>query len=947
MSRGTLRSLLAIVAFLLLARGAAAQSAVAGVVTDPTGAVLPGVTVEASSPALIERVRTGVTNQAGQYRIVDLRPGTYSVSFSLPGFSTVVREGIVLEANFTAPINVEMRLGEVTENIVVSGASPVVDVQSSSVRQVIPQDLIQAIPVGRNFQQYANMTPAVSTGNIFDVGGSTSTWTGGSLLVHGSISADSRTMIDGMIVDGMFGNGQCACVYDNENQTQEVAVQVSGGAAEHQLSGVVVNRIPKYGGNQFAAEGSVLYSNGNLQGDNVTAALRDRGMTTPARLAYQYDVNFSLSGPILRDRLWFFGSGRHWTYNNYVADVFNADGSQAVNDNSLYAYPLRLTWQASRRDRLTGLITLAQKKAGHILLSSARSPEAVMRQDQPGEKIVQLKWTSTLTSQLLFEAGMSRTIHDVRYAYQPEVALATCHVAYDLCPPGTGYGDVAHYDIVLDKMTVAPRVTTGAGAGPNRRPSRSQVWTMSLSYISGAHAFKVGVQNRYGWLDDIREGVNGDLNQLYSNGVPVAVEIANTPMYNRGEVNSDLGVYVQNTWTRNRLTLSGGVRWDHFNSSLPAISLAAGRFVPERHFPEVKDLPNWNNVVPRLGAAYDLTGQGKTAVKGNIGLYVQGSGTGFASTYSGSILSIDRRTWNDLNGDNIAQENEIGPSTNLNFGVRPNRNPDPNTSRPYQLVGDMAIDHELLNGLGLTVSYHHRRFYNDVQTRNLAVDPVSDYTLVMIADPRGNGEMLPVYNLAPGKLGQQDLYDTNSSANRTWWRGVDVTLNARLGRARLLGGTSTGRTLSVQCEVADPNQLRFCDETEQDVPFRTQFKLSGSVELPYDLRLGGMFQSRPGSERIINYSVTRAILPTLTQTTVNVRLNEPGSAYNDRVNQLDINLSRAFQSGRGRVRPELALFNVLNTSSVVTQINAFGPRLGNAVTILNPRMLRLSVIVDF
>jgi hypothetical protein len=233
------------VGLLVTAHLARAQSAVAGVVKDTTGALLPGVTVEATSPALIEKAKSAVSDENGQYRIVDLRPGTYSVTFTLTGFNTVVREGILLEANFTAPINVEMRIGSVAESVTVTGESPMVDVQTSQRRQVVSQELLQAIPTGRNFVLMAGTTPAVTTG-AFDVGGSSTMWSGGSLLVHGSVAADSRTLIDGMVVDSMFGNGQCSCVYDNEAQTQEMAVQVSGGSAENQLSGVLVNRIPKY-----------------------------------------------------------------------------------------------------------------------------------------------------------------------------------------------------------------------------------------------------------------------------------------------------------------------------------------------------------------------------------------------------------------------------------------------------------------------------------------------------------------------------------------------------------------------------------------------------------------------------------------------------------------------------------------------------------------------------
>src|SRR4051812_21813755 len=295
---------------LTLASTAAAQSAIAGVVKDATGAVLPGVTVEATSPVLIEKSKASVTNEAGQYRVVDLRPGVYTVTFTLTGFSTVVREGVVLESNFTAPINIEMRIGAVSENVTVTGESPVVDVQTSTRREVVSQQLLEAIPTGRSFVLMANTVPSVSTGG-FDVGGSAAMWVGGSLLTHGSITNDSRTLIDGMVVDAMFGGGQCSCVYDNEGQTQEMAVQVTGGSAENQLSGVLVNRVPRTGGNKFSGDGIFLFANDKLQGQNIDDALRARGLSSGAQLSRDYDYTYSAGGPIVKDRLWFFASGRN------------------------------------------------------------------------------------------------------------------------------------------------------------------------------------------------------------------------------------------------------------------------------------------------------------------------------------------------------------------------------------------------------------------------------------------------------------------------------------------------------------------------------------------------------------------------------------------------------------------------------------------------------------
>jgi hypothetical protein len=936
---------LVVASVLALPALASAQSAIAGVVRDTSGAVLPGVTVEASSPALIERVKTATTNESGQYRIVDLRPGTYTVTFTLTGFTTIKRESIELEANFTAPINVEMRIGALEESIVVTGESPIVDVQSSQRREVVTQTQLETIPTGRNFQLMAALVPAVSAG-VFDVGGSSAMWTGGSLLVHGSLTVDSRTMIDGMAVDAMFGGGQCSCTYDNEAQTQEMAVQVSGGAAENQLSGVLVNRIPKTGGNTFSGDFVTLFANDSLQSQNLDDEIRGRGLTTPAHLHRLYDINFSLGGPIIRDRLWFFVSGRHWAYNNFVANAFNPDGSQAVDDNELKAYPLRLTAQLTQKNRVTALFDWASKNRGHRTLSATVTPEASFTQKSPAQHIAQAKWTSTLSDRLLFETGYTQTYNAQKYGYRPEVDKATCFTVFAACAPGTSYGDIAKQDTLLGTFWNAAASGPGTTA-PSFQPSMSHVVVGSLAYVTGAHNFKVGFQNRAGYERDIRSGVNGDLRQQYRSGVPFAVVVFNTPIDRRTDVNADFGVYVQDTWTMNRLTISPGVRYDYFSSEVPEQTSPAGRFVPERQFDRV-EMPTWHNVSPRFGASYDLFGNGRTAVKGTIGLYVQSQGTGFASTYNPVSFATDTRTWNDLNRDDIAQENELGPTSNLAFGVRRNQNPDPDIKRPYQRVADLGIQHELLPGLGISVSYNERSFHNIIWTDNLLISH-SDYTLITVPDPRGNGQMLPVYNLDRAKLGLVEELDTNSTERTRVYRGVDASFNLRMRNgATIFGGTSTGHTTQVTCEVEDPNSLRFCDDTQYENPFRTSFKLAGSYPLPYDVRVGANFQSSPGGDRGITYQVTRTLVPTLTQTSVNVRLNDPNTLFNDRIKQLDVTISRTFRvNGRVQIRPEAGLFNLLNANPVLSVTNTFGPAFDRVNSILDPRLVRLGLTARF
>src|SRR5688572_12468408 len=470
------------------------QSAIAGLVRDATGGVLPGVTVEASSPALIEKSRSAITNEAGQYRIVDLRPGTYRVTFTLPGFTTVIRDGIVLESNFVAPVNVDMALGGVEQAITVTGASPVVDVQSSQRREVVNKEMLEALPTGRSFVTMAGTVPAVSTGQ-FDVGGSTSMWQGGSLTVHGSLNVDSRTLIDGMVADAMFAGGQCSCVYDNEAQTEEIAVQVSAGSAENQLSGVLVNRIPRTGSNNLEFEFLTNYSNANFQSQNLNSDLNARGLTLAARLYRQYDVNYTVAGPVVKDRLWFFFSGRNWAYNNYVAGAVNADGTQAVDDNNIKAFPARLTAQVTRNNRVTAMFNWSEKIRGHANLSATIAPEASLRQSQPAQHIAQAKWTSTVSNKLLIESGYNQTYNNAKYQYRPEVVVGTCHTAFAACAPGTGYGSIPHQDLTLGTNRVAAVTGTGVQTGPQKMPTMSHYLLSSVSYVTGAHAFKAGIQH--------------------------------------------------------------------------------------------------------------------------------------------------------------------------------------------------------------------------------------------------------------------------------------------------------------------------------------------------------------------------------------------------------------------------------------------------------------------
>jgi hypothetical protein len=367
-------------AALLLPAAAHAQSAIAGVVKDTTGAVLPGVTVEASSPALIERVRSAVTDAQGQYKIVDLRPGSYTVTFALPGFASVKREGIELPANFTAPVNADMRIGTLEETVTVSSASPVVDVQQAVTQQVLPQALLDAVPTGgRNIQSVGAVLVGV-TQSAPDVGGAQGmqqTY----LAAHGSDPKDNYIMVDGIRLNGIEGDGAIQ-QYFNEGMFSEMSYQTGGISAESSGGGVRLNMIPKDGGNRLKGDAFFSATGVSLQADPLTPELVSQGLQAGNALQSIHDVNVSAGGPIKKDRMWFFGSVRHWGVNQTLANSFygatpfsptdtsfNPDlSNQAVDNNLIKSGMARVTWQVSPKNKFEcGVDTPMSGILGRIL----------------------------------------------------------------------------------------------------------------------------------------------------------------------------------------------------------------------------------------------------------------------------------------------------------------------------------------------------------------------------------------------------------------------------------------------------------------------------------------------------------------------------------------------------------------------------------------------------
>jgi hypothetical protein len=737
-----------------------AQASIAGVVRDASGAVLPGVTVEAASPVLIEKVRTVATDGAGQYRIEQLRPGTYTVTFSLPGFSTVKRDGVVLSGSFTATVSPELRVGTVEETVTVTGASPMVDVQSATRQRVIGEDVLAAIPNGRTQFTAATLIPGMNLNNQ-DVGGTNIiNTTGGSMTIHGSNGNDQRVMIDGLSTANAELAGQASNFLPNMGSAQEVAVDFSSGTADQATGGVRINIIPREGGNQFTGSLFATGANSHFQSDNYTEELQARGLRTPNSVKMNYDINPTIGGPLEPDKVWFYGAARWTKTQNYVGGMFHnvnegveniwtytADLDRPAVVNSFQrSVNLRLTWQANPKNKFSIFVD-DQGRCQCAIVNATTAPEAAIEIKYPVQRMSTVSWTSPRTNRLLLEARAGFRRENYKYnaidASDPRKRLIT--VTEQSSVAGAPAGLQYHGGGIGGATATQPYQNTDG---------HIYDLTFSGSYITGTHAFKVGASDNIVTRDESLDDNVFHTSYRFNNTIPNQITQRTTPYTKAQRQPAGIGLYAQDKWTIDRFTLNLGVRFDYLKIRIPAQHLDPAPLVPNRNLdlPET-ELVNWKDVTPRVAVAYDLFGNGKTALKTSINKYVVAQGV--QGPYGDAIAPVNRlanfvtRVWDDRLypvGDprrgnyspdcdltNVLANGECGNLSDTNFGQpTPSTSVDPRVLdgwgvRPYNWEYSASVQHEITTRVSADFGYFRRWFGNFAITDNLALAP-SDFT---------------------------------------------------------------------------------------------------------------------------------------------------------------------------------------------------------------------------
>jgi len=985
----------------LVPAAAYAQASITGVVRDTSGAVLPGVTVEVTSPVLIEKVRTTVTDGSGGYQIIQLLPGTYTATFTLPGFSTTKREGIELSGSFVATVNAEMRVGELAETITVSGQAALVDVRSANVQRVVTKDVVDAVPTGRLGINLAALQPGMMLGatggagsanqNVLasqDVGGTAGdTFT--DLSIHGGKPGEQRQTIGGVSAATTIRFGESLSSSPSFTAMQEMSVNTSGADASLAAGGVQINYVPRDGGNTF--KGLFFFSGANnaMQATNYSSGTRDaagactpadslfcRGLITqPGALKNVYDVNPGVGGPIVKDRLWFFATARWTAAENYVPNnypnanfvagqtsptLLNRTTAAYVPDTSqellttlggggrFWEQTMRLSWQASQKHKI-GIYYNNKKRTNLNAANATASESRASGYFFPfSDQLVQ--WSSPMTNRLLLEAGY----------WRHQETWGSKRAPNDIVDPlAVGITDnnprslVPGYTQLIQNYHGRVGFTDSASHNPNYRSN------FNLSYVTGSHSFKTGFDlNGASRWSDISSVVPYSLvvNTLPTNGVGVGIPVplsvtlrsdgctdplvrqvsgalvggmtsiqpyCPTPILQK--VPNEGGAFVQDRWTMDKLTISAGLRFDWFYSEIPTIHLGPSLLTPNRNYdvPGVKTT-EYKDWTPKVAAAYDLFGNGRTALKVNYGKYVLGQALGGLATLGAyNVQLTSTRNWIDNNGNfvpdcDLTRNTTQGPTQvgidnqvdtcNAAVGVNANfydqvLRPAPAVQdearygwgkRPYSWEMAVAAQHELNEGLSVTAGVFWRWFGNFLVTDNIS-GTARDYTafaitpgLIPAAPASAGGQSLPnninttgFYNINPGVavnnvtgLSKHMFPDSNVSDR---WFGYDLTANMRLRNGiTLQGGLATGRQITDYCDVQDPAKAgdralvemlavagvpTSVSTCRMEQNWLPQVKFLGSYTIPkIDVQLGGSFQSIPGVEYSASYAAPNSDL---------------------------------------------------------------------------------------
>jgi hypothetical protein len=963
-----------------------------GRVTDASGAVLPGVTVTLSGPALLQP-QTAVTGESGAYQFPRIPIGTYAVRFELPGFRSVVKEGIAVTIGFNAQVNAELGISQVEETITVTGESPIVDTRETGTKTSFDIETLQNIPSARDPWVMLERAPAITMDRV-NVGGSQSGQQSG-YISRGASTGNNKWSVDGVDITDMSATGASPFYYDFD-MFEEMQVTTGGADASQQTGGVGINIVTRGGTDRFRGSGRFYVTDEEFQADNVNDELRSQGAGSGNPIQNIQDYGVEVGGPIMRGKLWYWGSygkqdikvGVLNFYKNtttcrpagvpvnQIAQRLDTDTLRSCLETDLTTlnnYNYKINWSPFANNRFAWQNTFAEKIRNARDASDTRPIETTYRQKGVSSAYGAWGWKTGPSS--LWKASdqhifSDRLMLDVQWA----------HV-------GNNFTLDFHDDSLYDVQRTFEITTSTYGRSFQQsifvRPVNSLDVTTSYflpNRMGGDHSFKAGFRWREApTLSETHVG--GNVEARFRNSAA-----SEATLYRDAQTQYDLqtyGLYLQDNYTVKRFNVNVGVRWDRqtekaLPSSVPAHPFAP-QWLPALEFAGADPEVVWNDISPRIGVTYDITGRGETLAKASFATYYGQLGVGqLASNINPVVAANIRFPWTDLNGDQFVQANELDYSRILNFssGYDPNNpaalvsagsvDPDVKNDRTREFIA--GFDHQLTRDLAIGGSYIWRKYdrfqWDDILGLSSTDYVARAFTPAATACPAGADCPTVTYYEPAFPQPANEVY-TNVPDRWRDFNGVELVLRKRMSNR-------WGATFSYAYNNAvdhwdspaayeDPTcRAALCAPEQQYAPessgsgidniftnAKWLVKLSGVYTLPlWDINLAGFYNHRQG------YPFAPAIrTPSRANQagTVDVLLDPLGTERFSSVYTIDFRVDKAFTVYRTtKLVPSLDIFNLSNENTILARRRLQNASNANVVSgIIAPRVIRFGVRVQW
>ena len=928
------------------------RSSIGGTILDDTGAALPGVTVTATSPALQTPQLVVVSDGEGRYRFSELPGGTYRLTFELPGFTTLVRESIQLSTAFGARVDVTLMLGGLAETVTVSGGSPLVDVSQTRGSTRVSTELLNTIP---------------NTGSMVDA-----------LAISGGMILDRAPMRgDGGVEEilslarastygdtGRRGGGGAAPTYQTLDgvltyphqipgldSIEEVDVRTYGNTAEVGHPGGATVLVVKSGGNEFRGRMNLSYQGAGWNSNNLDDYLRRQGTTVGRSVNYYVGVSGELGGHIVRDKLWFFGAYQDRISSNEVPGFVldrGSDGLWGTADDTPAEKKLRtptptfkLSLQATPSHRFVGLYT-NNTTVDNSFTGNAFIPlEATYDYRQPFPT-AKGEWQANFGERLYITNLVG--YHALSAFRKPQDCCASEPSRFDLLSQrqwGSAWGDLRSED--------------RSGRTATRYQASGSLSYFPSSSFLGSHKVTAGYILLPERLNvDLPVAASGDYRLVYRNGLPQEMWTRNTPL-SGDSWQRTYALYASDEWQMsNRVSVNVGLRWNRLSASIPAKVKAEGPWPSDRigQFPAV-DIGSWQVLQPRVGAAVDLFGDGKTVAKGTYGLYSQDFGYAWAATFDPNYVTTTRYRWQDpdRNDDYTPGEVDLGVNGRDILGITGatgvNINPDLKWTRAHEVSA--SIEHDLGGSLSVRALYVLKQNLHDHAQVN-PLRPFSAWTQEITRQDPGpdgvlgtadDGTMVTFYDYDPAFRGAAFVANTLVNSTRdSRWQNIELRLEKRQTN-NWFAVTSLLMTKShawLNTVVQTPNH----DIFPLNDTWNWAYRLTSGYTMWGGVALSGTAQVDSGvqGQRVVVFSA-----PSSGSLTIPV---EPFGAQKGPIKALaNLRASKGFSAGDQRFNVYVDMFNLFNSNVAFLQSFVSGNAFGRVTDFPAPRSARVGFSYDF